>query len=365
MNVAERTKTPATTGGMEITEYTKRDLRALVEDESFWMQPRLPITRRRAFAQIANPRADEKDTVLLTAHSNGQLIAYLGVLPDRVATPQGGPVRFGWLTAWWADKESKQRLAGMKVLFTAMKRYGNKVAASFPSSEAARAYIGTGLFQEQARNARSYFILSLPPSAGVLGRVTRWLAGAKNRLVCGRAVASRQLQIEAVETLNEGMKSFIDDWAREDPLSRDSVYWNWVLQHPWMSAGVEDRAVQKSYEFSVFAEDFRQIALFVGRHGKIAGFLVLTLRDGRLTLKYACYDPADVADVAIALRSTIANINPWLFVCGDSGIEAQLRKGIPFYITRRMKSSAIYASKSLPESAWSRPQPGTGDSVFT
>ena len=74
----------------------------------------------------------------------------------------------------------------------------------------------------------------------------------------------------------------------------------------------------------------------------------MTLRDHRLTLKHAYYDPADVTDVTAAVRSAVAEINPWLFVCGDAGIDARLRRGFPFYLARKARHSAIYATKTLP-----------------
>ena len=36
----------------------------------------------------------------------------------------------------------------------------------------------------------------------------------------------------------------------------------------------------------------------------------MTLREGRLTLKYADYDLCDTADVATALQVAVADINP-------------------------------------------------------
>jgi hypothetical protein len=366
MAVAELHVAPsAAKSSLEIAEYTKRDLEALLRDESFWMQPRLPITKRRVVSQVANPRADDNDTLLLTAHFKGQLVACLGVLPDQVKDPSQGRVKFGWLTAWWADKESEQRLAAMKLLFMAMKRYANRLAASSPASAAASAYLNTGQFEEHGRCDRTYFIISMSPSTGLPGRVVRSVAGVKNRWLYGRSAVRRELRVHIPDVFDAQMESFIDHQAQEDPFGRDSLYWNWALRFPWMSSTDEDRVMQEKYTFSVFAGDFRQIPMFVSRHGRIIAFLVMTLRDHRLTLKHAYYDPADVTDVTAAVRSAVAEINPWLFVCGDAGIDARLRRGFPFYLARKARHSAIYATKTLPRLPWSRPQPGSGDSLFT
>jgi hypothetical protein len=364
MSVAELKEAPVA-GGVEIIEYTKRELKELLANRRFWTQPTLPITKRRVISQVSNPRADDNDTLLITAYYKGQLVAYLGVLPDLLVAESQKPIRFGWLTTWWVDKESEHRLAAMKILFAAMKKYSNRIAVSSPSSEAARVYDGTRQFRVCARFDRSYFILALPPSFRVLSPLFRWVAGVKNRMIFGRKLHRRGLEIRTAISFGEDLTSFVNTWAVGDPLARDSSYWCWVLEFPWVSASAEDEAAQKRYACSVFAKDFRQIPMVVSRRDAIIAFLVMTLRDGRLSLQYAYYDSGDVADVSAALQTAIADINPWLFVCADTALNTSLKRDFPFYLARRSKSSEIYAAKVLPLSVGSRLQLGTGDIVFT
>src|SRR5437879_3802330 len=95
---------------IQIIEYKKGDLKSLLSDEQFWKQPRLPITRRRAISHMFNPRAHDSDTVLITAISKGQLVAYIGVLPDILTEEGDNHVKFGWLSTWWVDKEREDRM---------------------------------------------------------------------------------------------------------------------------------------------------------------------------------------------------------------------------------------------------------------
>jgi hypothetical protein len=353
------------TDHLEILGYTKRQLKALLTDERFWMQPRLPITKRRIISQISNSRADESDIVLITAYNNDQLIAYVGILPDIFVAGGQVAVKFGWLTTWWVDKASKHRMAATRILFAALKSYANKIAISSFSDDAKRAYDATKRFQQCARFDRVYFVLALPPSIRVLSPLTKWVAGAKNRIIFARKLQRRGLEIRTADSLSEDLASFINTWALNDPLARDSSYWCWILEFPWLSASAEDEATQKRYAFSVFAKDFRQIPMVVYRHCAIIAVLFMTLRDGRLSLKYAYYDSCDVADVAAALQAAIADINPWLFISADTALNTELKRGFPFYLVRRSKSSAIYSAKALPLSVGCRLQLGTGDSIFT
>lgn len=352
-------------GTVEIVVYTKQELQDLLADQRFWIQPRLPITRRRIASQVSNPRADANDTVLITARHKGQLVAHIGVLPDLLVTESQKLLKFGWLTAWWADKECEHRLAAIMVLLAAMKKYPGRLAVSYPSNEAGRVYDGTRQFHECGRLKRSYFVMGLPSSLGALNRATTWFAGAKNRLIFVRDHRRRGLEVQIADAFDGAMESFVNSWASRDPLRRDSSYWNWVLKFPWISSDEEDKAIREHYAFSAFAKDFRQIPMFVIRFGTIIAFLVMTLRDGRLSLKYAHYELSDVHDIAVALRSIISKINPWLFVCGESRLETELRSGLPFYFARRRRSSTIYASTALQLVTARHLQLGTGDSIFT
>lgn len=350
---------------VDIVEYTKQDLRKLLADERFWGQPKLPITKRRVISHVSNLRADDEDTVLITASDKGQLVAYVGILPDRLMSESQTSVKFGWLTTWWVDKGSENRLAATMVLFKAMKKYSNRIAASSPSIEAKRVYDATNRFQQCAQFDRSYFILALPPSVPVLSPITRWASGAKNRLIYRRKLRKHGLDIWAVDSLNGTLESFINKWAVGDPLARDSSYWRWVLAYPWMSPSSEDEATQKRYAFSAFAKDFKQIPILVRRRGAIVAFLAMTLRDGRLSLKYAYYNPGDIAIVTVALQAAVADVNPWLFISADAALSTALKQDFAFYLARQRKSSEIYATKVLPLSIGTRSQFGTGDSIFT
>ena len=354
-------------GSVEISRYTKRDLKNLLADERFWIQPQLPITKRRVISQVSNPRSDDEDMILITAFNNGQLVAYIGILPDLLRSEWQAPVKFGWLTTWWADKESghRARAAAAVILFAAMKKYSNRIAISNFSADARRVIDATKRFQEFARFDLSYFIMALPPSWRVSSRLTRWVAAAKNRMIFSRKLQGSGLNVRTIDSFNEVSESLIKTWAVADPLARDSLDWHWILQFPWVSASAEDEAIQERYEFSVFAKDFRQIPMLVTRYSAIIAFLFLTLHDGRLCLKHAYYDPADIADVVTALQVAITDINPWLFVSADTTLNIALRRDSRFYLATRSKSSVAYAAKAFPLSVGSRPQFGIGDTIFT
>ena len=349
----------------EIHQYNKRDLSSLLAKECFWSQPQLPITKRRAISQLANPRSDDSDLVLVAAFNKGQLIAYCGILPDVLRIGQQAPVKFGWGTTWWVDKQSEYRgYAAIKILFTAMERYCQRIAMFDFSVDSKQVFDATRRFQEVARLDVSYFMLTLPPSWPVAGSFTRWIA-AKHHVIFGRKLEKHGLRVQTIDSFDESLMLFVSTWAAEDPTARDLIDWHWILHFPWVSPNPEDQCTQKRYTFSSFAKDFRQIPLVVSRDGKTLAFLFMTLRNGRLRLKYAYYDPAHAAEVAIALQAAIARIGPWVFISADTAINLALKREFPFHVAVRNKCSFAYRTKGLPLSLGPRPQLGMGDAIFT
>src|SRR5580658_4946074 len=241
--------------GVEIIEYSTADLRALLTQERFWEEPRLPITKRRVISHVANAKAEESDVVLITAHSEDQLVGYLGILPDILLKEGQAPVKFGWLTTWWADKESEHRLAATQILFSAINKYANKIAVSSFSDDAKRVYDATRRFQEFAKFDRQYFLIALPPWFRGLSTAARSFAATKNRMISGQKLERRGLEIHMPESLDGPLNAFINARTVGDPLGRDASYWRWILEFPWVSGNPDDEAIQERYAFSAFVKD--------------------------------------------------------------------------------------------------------------
>jgi hypothetical protein len=350
-------------GAFAIREYTKRDLASLLRNEEFWAQPRLPITKHRVRSQLANPRSEDGDLLLLTACNSGRLVAYIGILPDLMRNNGQAPMKFGWLSTWWAE-EAKGGAAAALMFFAAIRKYAKRIAISNFSPDAKRIYDASHRFEEFAAFDLSYFILSCPPEWHIVSPISHWAAKTKNCILFSTMLNRYGLTLQTFDSLDGGLEPFLRRWTAAESLTRDASDWQWILKFPWVSADAEDRVVQTRYAFSVFAKDFRQLPLVVRSHGAVIGFIFLTLRDGRLSLKYAYYDPADIKQIVAALQVVITQINPWVFISADRALNLALRRSIPFYVAVRHKRAFAYAHEAL-HVPGSPHQLGIGDTVFT
>jgi hypothetical protein len=350
--------------GLKVVEYSKKDFRSIARDEEFWTRSRLPISRRRCIAQALNPRADESDVLLIAAYGDGELVSYIGILPDWYVGDDTGPVKFGWLTTWWTDKNSKHRLAATMVLFSAIKRYSGRVAISSFTLDAKRIYDSSRRFSECARLEPVYFIMALPTHFRVIGVITKWFSGLKNGILFMGKRGRTRLEIETVAARDEGLELFIDRWSVADPFARNLSLWRWVWGHPWISGSSEDKAQKDRYQFSVFSKCFKHTPIVVRRDGDIIGLLVMKLRDGRLSLLFALYDPQDRDDIAEALKLAVIDINPWVFISSDKMPNTTIRRGVPFYAAA-LRRDPILVYASFPLELGAQPQYGIGDNIFT
>ncbi len=291
-------------------------------------------------------------------------MSYIGILPDWSFGKDRDPVKFGWLTTWWTDKDSEHRLAATMVLFSAIKRYSGRVAIPSFTLDAKRIYDASRRFSECARLQPVYFVMALPPHFPVIGVIAKWFSGFKNGIFFTRKRRTTRLAIETVTPRDEGLLSFLDRWSDEDPFERDLPFWRWVLDFPWISGSSEDKAHQERYQFSVFSECFKHMPVVVRRDGQIIGFLVMKLRDGRLSLLFALYDPQERDDIVEALRLAIIDVNPWVFISSDEALNAVIRRGVPFYVAA-LRRDPVLAYASFPLELGAQPQYGIGDNIFT
>ena len=131
---------------VKIHTYTVADLRRMLNPGPWFVGDPIPLTRERALSQINNPRADESDIVLLVAYDGDTVVAHLGVVPDLAFT-SAGQNKVGWLTAWWANPDSKYSGVGMMLMMRAMAFYKNGAGASGFSEGAKRVYAATRQFK--------------------------------------------------------------------------------------------------------------------------------------------------------------------------------------------------------------------------
>ncbi len=290
-----------------------RELAQYVDSDEYRSGAVVPISRHRALSQAQNPRALPDDLVLLLAHREGVLLGYLGVLPDE-ATVDGRPIRFGWLSCLWVDPEQRGAGIAKRLLGEVCRHWGGRLVATEFTRPAQKLYEASGHFfgPQVLTGTRAYI---RPNLAGLLAPRHRFFSrtlwfwkcldhalALPNRLRL--ALASRRCApaFEYPQRLDEETLSFVRARQSGEWAARSGRDLEWITGSPWLlpAPGPDDMA--RRYFFSSVARDFRFFSIKVlGPDRKMAGYLLLSLRDGHLRVPYAYFDEDQAAHVAEVL----------------------------------------------------------------
>lgn len=342
---------------LQIRELTLRDLAEALADDSLWQGPVHPITRHRALAQLKNPRADPDDVVLLIAYEKGEIVGYLGVLPDRVIA-HGHARKIGWASCWWVDP-ARAGMSGFLLLMRAMRAYPEGFGACGYTKKAAAVYDRMPQFQvfSEKQGVIGFFRLRgmvdlgadrLPrvrpfaPLLRVLASPLDWALGLVQGTWARRSLRRKALRFEYLPEIDDEAAAFIEDHRRDELLKRGKAEFDWMLRHPWiLRAPVPDRNAEK-YAFSATARDFHHFCCKVlDAKGAMIAVVILRLRDGELSMPYAYWrEGAEHEVVRALLLHAVATdcesfrlYNPTLVSCLK---RYSYRLFLPIPATRRM-----------------------------
>lgn len=235
---------------MEIRDYTLRDLREALERGTLWDTRVVPITRHRALSQINNPRAADDDVLLMTAVEDGDLVAYLGVVPD-ILFVEGMERKFGWLSCWWADPSKKHLHAAGALYRRSFELYENAVAAASYTDDAGRIYEASKRFipfhdiprcASLLRMAAGTLLPARKPGLKRISGVLKFADAVINPFVAVRLHAYRRalrrecarLRFECINAIDEEAEACILRNQGREFTRRGKKEFNWILRYPWV-----------------------------------------------------------------------------------------------------------------------------------
>lgn len=293
---------------IDIRKLNRSALQAFIESSDFLKLPFLPISRHRAVSHMNNPRATEKDTLLLLAYSDDELVGYLGVLPDWIFDKTGKKHTCGWLSCMWIDVSQRGKGISKKLVGEALDAYDQKILVTEFTYPAQRLYDKIGAFQDLQKiqgirlYVRSDLNKLLPPKGPKYASFTRlWrsLDRAINLLLDRRfSIAGRKSShhIAYPEKIDAETQQFTAQFKEKELFRRTVQEWNWILSHPWIKEQSVPDIESEKYHFSSIAKRFRFVPtkLYDDDRNLIA-FLIFAIRDDALKVPY-CYFKSRAAE---------------------------------------------------------------------
>lgn len=367
---------------MEFKTFTVADLETHLRSENFWAAATLPITKQRAWSFCRNPRAEKDDPVLLVAYQGPSVVGYLGLLPDRVFAREAN-YRLGWLTGWWVDPHAAGTGIGAILLYKALSLYPDRVGVSGGSRQARKILKASQRF------------VALTPLKGLEVRIRIDATGTLLRrfpaLRIGRAGlkvvdlvldevmslkrlswerrnrASQRLTYEYIGSIDSETECFIETHQEHDIFRKDKAFLDWIMNCPWIISAPQKDCTASRFYFSSISARFAYLGVKVFEPGKgMVGFLLLSVRNDRVTLLLAYFAESDAPAVTAALvHHALAMDVSTLRLYDRHLIEHIVRVGCPRWSTRPM-SRGFFLSRGIAQmtSAECRLQAGDGDFAF-
>lgn len=362
---------------VELVSLNKEGLRAFIQSEQFGTLDPLPISRHRAVSQIHNPRADEKDVLLVIATHQGKVVGYVGALPDYIYSGHQKQ-KTGWVSSFWVDPQYKTQKLAQTLFQRLAKEWGGMltVTNSVPWMEGF--YQRSGVFGPTlfAHGLRSYLRLNLaellPPKRSffkaiepILSRLDGFF-NVFNDWRLSRSVLSLKIDpsLCVLENLTSREAEFI--FQNSHHLTKRTLEdLNWILAYPWVEQR-EQKDEDGKYYFSTHSARFQNwMYASLDAQGEVQGIVFLNLRENRLEVPYVFG--------GVAFKSKLPNLIKVLMVKHRvnmvSVIDQELSRiqaeQSDLFLYQKKIEKMFLISKVFGELEVARFQDGDGDGVFT
>ncbi|MFK8101812.1 MAG: hypothetical protein AB8G15_04790 [Saprospiraceae bacterium] len=365
---------------MQIHEFKLKELKGLLTSAAFQQTHSFPITPLRALSQYHNPRAKPEAIVLLVAtDKTGDVISYVGCLPDHLAQDQSIPV--AWNSCWWRHPEKGKRIA-LPLLLRAIQLWeGRMLFDDLPAHSTTILEKMGGFSFRKIVGLRCFLAFkfhkilpqkkaSLVPFTGLLRGVdfllnASWYRAKKTWW--RRSRKQESLRIESVTKIDEPTGSWITAHATQELIGRNRATLNWILAYPWLSTQPKDKEIAARYYFSSVATVFKNLVYKLWKGEKLVAVLFFTNRDHQLKLPYVYFEKEVLPLVVDSILEILIEQQAESFVCFQKEIcECMTKMKTLFYYQKEIEKTFGIA-ESLEKYLVETPviQDGDGDWVFT
>ena len=301
---------------MEIKTFTVADLQLALLSEDFWLAKTLPITKQRALSFCQNPRAEKDDPVLLVAYQDNHIIGYLGILPDKIFF-NNADHKLGWLTGWWVDPSSATKGVGVILLYKALNTYRERIGVSGGSKEARKVLHASQKFialnplkgiDIRFRFNASRAIFRKFPWMKIFGVWFKIAEVLLNEIVNFRRffwerrnTIRQRLSFEYFSSIDEETGRFIERHHHRDLTRKGKAELNWIMTCPWIVSAPQKDAAARRYFFSSISARFFYLGVKVyEQNNEMVGFLMLNVRNDRMSVVYAHFENRHAPSIAAA-----------------------------------------------------------------
>jgi GNAT superfamily N-acetyltransferase len=290
---------------IKIKQLNKKLLLEYINSIHFGEGNDIPVTYHRALSHINNPRLEDDDVILLLAYDNGNMVGYLGIMPDYIFLENKSPIKVGWLSSLWVSHSMRGTGLGVRLITKSLELWNNYALLADYVPFTKKLYDRTKLFIDKPyskKGIRLYIksdLVTLLPPKNIFFAKLKLLLKATDicanvflniRLMFLKAGVS-DLFFEYIDHIDDEVNEFIRSKQEKQVFKRKKEELNWIINNPWiLSAGQKDD-LNKKYYFSSTAKSFKFHSLKVrNSNNELIGFMIFTEKDNTLKLPYLYHD---------------------------------------------------------------------------
>ena len=352
--------------------FNKKELEDFISSGAFQQYDFLPITKHRARSHIQNPKASEKDTLLILAFFEEKLIGYVGCFPDYLVI-DGKEIRYAWLSTLYANPEYRKKRPAKALLKKAFEEYEGRIAITEFTKEAEALYNIMGVFEYvfHKEGKRYYFktdaakmIPEKKPGTKPLKPLFQTLDAAANVFISIKnfPIQKPDFKYEVLHRIDKESADFMSEFSGV----RNAGEINTFIDYPWVLEGRKD----EKYLFSSSADTFKYFWIKIfDRNHQIKACLLLQLRDGYLKVPYL-FSAADLDEVVRFLNYFIITNKVKAFTSFQTGLNEAIQQSKAFshIYERDFKREYLFHKQLLevlPDTFHPNYQDGDGDCMMT
>lgn len=367
---------------MTFTLLTVNELEAFAASEEYRRLSVLPISPQRAVSQGRNPRALPNDPALILAYDEGNIVGYLGALPDWFYFGENPPERMAWLSCLWIAPSQRGKGLAKKLLNTMLEAWQNRFILTEFTPEVKNLYDRSESMTESQPiiGFRGYLRPNLaqilPPKKPFFEKIKPLLSVADAMLSVPNFLrinllhnAKYPCQIQYLQTIDDDLGTFIHANHQDELARRDRTAINWMLQNPWVTETKSPDDTARRYHFTSIAREFKTLALQLSdSEQQTIGVLILTIRDGHLRIPYAWHSDEHSATVASVIFAHAIQLGAKMLTLYHPRLVPFCNENrTPFFWNKTLRRT-YFVGNGLSEILANPPlalQDGDGDAGFT
>ena len=341
-----------------IKKILKKNVPELLNDNKFWSNSFLSITKHRLYSHYLNPCLDDNDVVLLLALKNGEIVGYMGVFVDYINIEKKN-VKVGWLSTWWVHQKTKGSGIGRSLLFSIYESFKGRIGVSQFTPLAKRVYDRSGYFQTLQKNYgykfvfRSNLDVVFPLINNKFNRVRGLLSffdfilniPINIKIVFHKInlKINKDIKLEYVNSIDKNLNDFIKKHSSNYLSKKNINFFNWLKAYHWVQESpLKSYTTYKDYFFSMNSEKFNIYFLKIYKLSELIGFLVLQRKDHQLKVLFVYYDKSYSNYISKIILLHCFKLKVKELICYDDQINIKIKHSFYFiYYRSRLKESII------------------------